>query len=336
MATISVCMIVKNEERVLKRCLDSLAGIWDELIIVDTGSTDSTREIALEYTDKVYDFEWVRDFAKARNFSFSKATRDFVYAADADEILDEENRRKFLCLKKALVDEIDIVQMKYVNQLENGTVYNYDSEYRAKLYRRVRHFTFIDPVHEIVRTDPLVFDSDIEIIHCPETLHSDRDIDIFESVIEREGGLSDRLVRMYARELLVSGTVDQMERAEKFFSELLEKPEQNSDLQRLCLIVAAKSRALVKDAAGLMKYALKDMALGGCSEVCTIVGEFYENCGDLNEAALWYYNACFEASPESCVAYGKEMPLSGLVRVYEAQGDKDTADFYREKLNKAD
>ena len=62
--TISLCMIVKNEEKILRRCLDSLNGIYDEAIIVDTGSTDSTKAIAAEYTDKVYDFEWVYDFSK--------------------------------------------------------------------------------------------------------------------------------------------------------------------------------------------------------------------------------------------------------------------------------
>ena len=71
MITISLCMIVKNEEAVLARCLDSLRGLMDEIIIVDTGSTDNTKEIALKYTDKVYDFSWGDDFAAARNFSFS-------------------------------------------------------------------------------------------------------------------------------------------------------------------------------------------------------------------------------------------------------------------------
>lgn len=70
----------KNEEEVLERCLNSLKGLMDEIIIVDTGSTDSTKEIAARYTDKIYDFSWCDDFAAARNFSFSKATQEYIYA----------------------------------------------------------------------------------------------------------------------------------------------------------------------------------------------------------------------------------------------------------------
>ena len=70
MFTLSVCMIVKNEEAVLGRCLDCVRQFADEIIIVDTGSTDTTKEIANKYTDKVFDFEWCDDFSKARNFSF--------------------------------------------------------------------------------------------------------------------------------------------------------------------------------------------------------------------------------------------------------------------------
>lgn len=70
MITISLCMIVKNEEKVLARCLDSIADLMDEIIIVDTGSSDNTKEIAKKYTDKIYDFAWIDDFSAARNYSF--------------------------------------------------------------------------------------------------------------------------------------------------------------------------------------------------------------------------------------------------------------------------
>ena len=140
--TISVCMIVKNEEKNLAACLDCLQGITDEIVIVDTGSTDATKEIAAKYTDKLYDFAWVDDFSAARNFAFSKATMDYIYSADADERLDEENQAKFLQLKEVLLPEIEIVQMYYCNQLEHNTIYSFDKEYRPKLYKRVRNFVW--------------------------------------------------------------------------------------------------------------------------------------------------------------------------------------------------
>ena len=143
MVTISLCMIVKNEEAVLARCLDTVADLVDEIIIVDTGSTDKTKEIAAHYTEKLYDFEWVYDFSKARNFAFSKATQEYIYSADADEVLDEENRERFRILKECLLPEIEIVQMKYGNQLSFGTVYNFDEEYRPKLFKRLRSLSLI-------------------------------------------------------------------------------------------------------------------------------------------------------------------------------------------------
>ncbi len=189
MIQISLCMIVKNEERVLNRCLKSIADLMDEIIIVDTGSTDQTKEIARKYTENIYDFEWKDDFSAARNFAFSKATKDYIYSADADEVMDEENRKKFRDLKEVLLPEIEIVQMRYCNQLSHGTSYNFDAEYRPKLYKRLRGLVWIEPVHEMVRLDPVVYDSDIDIRHMPEEVHSGRDFKVFQRYI-REGGAS--------------------------------------------------------------------------------------------------------------------------------------------------
>lgn len=317
MATISVCMIVKNEEKVLRRCLDSLEGIYDELIIVDTGSTDSTKKIAKEYTDKIYNFTWTGDFSAARNFSMKYATCDYIYIADADEIIDEENRGKFLVLKKALVPEIEIVEMKYINQLEHGTVYNYDSELRPKLYKRLREFTFIEPVHEMVRLDPVVFESDVEIIHKPQGLHSYRDISIFENVVKNEGQMSDRLTRMYARELMVSGTEQNFHDAVPFFENVIESSYGDSDVARLAYIILAAEAATTGNSTRIMKYSQKDISLGASSEICSILGAYYETKGDLSESYLWYYNAAYNTDPEISIRYKEEIPVKGLGRIEE-------------------
>ncbi len=92
-------MIVKNEEITLERCLNCGEDFVDEIIIVDTGSTDKTKEIAKKFTDKIYDFEWLQDFAAARNFSFSKATKEYIFYLDADDIILEEDQKKLKKIK---------------------------------------------------------------------------------------------------------------------------------------------------------------------------------------------------------------------------------------------
>ena len=100
MVTISLCMIVKNEEAVLGRCLESIQDVVDEIVIVDTGSTDKTKEIAARYTDKIYDFPWCDDFSAARNFAFSNGTGESLLWMDADDVFPTVEKRKFFNLKE--------------------------------------------------------------------------------------------------------------------------------------------------------------------------------------------------------------------------------------------
>ncbi len=309
--TISVCMIVKNEEKNLAACLDCLKGIADEIIIVDTGSTDTTKAIAGRYTDKVFDFTWIDDFAAARNFAFSKATGDYIYSADADERLDEENRQKFLFLKKALLPEVEIVQMYYCNQMENNTIYSFDKEYRPKLYKRVRQFVWQERIHEAVALNPVVFDSDIEIIHKPSSGHGSRDLQIFASMVKNKEILSKRLRDIYAKELYITGSVEDLDVAEVFLADWAESAENEDELKQACSVLTRYYR-LKKDDASFMKYALKVIALNGSSEMCCEIGEFYFSKEDYKEAAMWFYNAANETEPLLHIASKEEVPVKRL------------------------
>ncbi|MFC5448779.1 tetratricopeptide repeat-containing glycosyltransferase family 2 protein [Paenibacillus aestuarii] len=91
---LSLCMIVKDEEQTLGRCLESVQGLVDEIIIVDTGSTDSTKDIAARFGAKISDFVWTKDFAAARNESLSKATGTWILVLDADEYVQKEQHSK--------------------------------------------------------------------------------------------------------------------------------------------------------------------------------------------------------------------------------------------------
>lgn len=335
MITISLCMIVKNEERVLARCLDTIADLMDEIIIVDTGSTDKTKEIASRYTDKIYDYEWINDFSDARNFSFSKAGMDYIYVPDADELLDEINRERFRILKACMLPEIEIVQMKYVTELFNDAVMNAKSEYRPKLFKRQRTFTWIDPIHETVRLDPVVFDSDVEIMHRPLATHEKRDFSIFRQEIARRGTLSDKLRMMYARELFKLGTKDDLIAAETYFREAYNmNPMSESGKQASCVL--ARLAEMQNDVASLMKYALKDMLDKPCSEICYEVGVCYEGIRDYDEAIIWYYNAVYETESVLDVHAGGDKALAGIVRCYKElmnmAASEDAKSVYEEKI----
>ncbi|MBR6222496.1 MAG: glycosyltransferase family 2 protein [Lachnospiraceae bacterium] len=333
MITISLCMIVKNEERILSRCLDSIADIMDEIIIVDTGSTDKTKEIAARYTDKIYDFEWIDDFAAARNFSFSKATMDYIYTADADEILDEVNRERFKTLKAHLLPEIDIVQMKYCNQLEYNTTYNFDVELRGKLYKRLRTFYYEDPVHEVVRTSPIVFDSDIEIIHKPESLHAGRDFKTFQKAYKKNGFLSNRLHELYARELYIAGKDDDFIEAVSFFEASMtdDRRTEKEVLQAACVL--SHAYRISHDIEKLFKCTIKGVTGDSCSELTYELGEYFFEKEDYKEATIWYYNSAFSCEPILNIRYAKEYPLKKLVECYRTLGDHENEALYKDMLD---
>lgn len=332
MITISICMIVKNEEKILARCLDSLKGIGDEIIIVDTGSTDRTKEIAARYTDRIYDFTWIDDFSAARNFAFSKATKEYIYSADADEVLDGENRERFLQLKELLLPEIELVQMKYGNQLQFGSVYNFDEEYRPKLFKRQREFVWEGAIHETVRTFPVVYDSDIVITHMQEESHADRDLANFRKQIDRGVVLNKRLHHMYAEELYLAGTKDDLQKAVEFFKASAADPNRDADENMEAYLIVARAARLSDDIVTFFQYTTKLVTGEGCSEVCCELGHFYEDRGDYEEAAIWYYNGAFETAPVLKLQSGAREPLEGLIRCYEQMNLPELAAEYTAKL----
>jgi glycosyltransferase involved in cell wall biosynthesis len=93
-ARVSLTMIVRNEEANLPNALESARGLFDEMVVVDTGSTDRTKEIAREFGAKVFDFAWIDDFAAARNAALSRATGDYAFWLDADDVLEAPQRKK--------------------------------------------------------------------------------------------------------------------------------------------------------------------------------------------------------------------------------------------------
>ena len=161
MPTISLCMITKNEEHFLEQCLNSVKDLVDEIIIVDTGSTDQTKEIAKKFTNKIYDFEWCDDFSAARNESLKHAVKDWILILDADEQLDPEGIKN---LKSSLLKEENVAyslpQLHYTNKFLNHPDYvNIDHpQFKGfyvtnviRLFRKSSNIYFEHCVHETIR-----------------------------------------------------------------------------------------------------------------------------------------------------------------------------------------
>lgn len=312
MITISVCMIVKNEESTLERCLTSLKGIADEIIIVDTGSTDLTKQTARKFTDKVFDFMWNDNFADARNFSFSKATMEYIYSADADEMLTEENRRKFLQLKSILLPEIDIVQMLYTNTKYYRTTENFEKEYRPKLFKRLRSFQWMDAIHEIVNVDPVIYDSEIEILHMPVRDHAKRDLSCFANAIAKGHQISVRLHNMYARELMISGKDEDFIIAKNFFLHSYLDCNRSKKEKEEAACILARAYRIEKEYDKFLEICLNAVSDAPSSEICVEVGEYYLGQQNYAVANKWFRYATKETQAILNIASNTDIPLEKM------------------------
>ena len=184
-APVSVCMIIKDEEKYLARCLASVKPIVDEMIVVDTGSTDRSKDIAVTFGARVYDYEWDNDFAAARNFSISKASGEWILILDGDEGISPLDYDPFnkIVIKKPKAPVAYSITTRNYNKLANivGWVPN-DGKYPAeeagigwlpsekvRLFYGKDQIWFEGAVHELV--DPVLKRNSIEIRKCSIPVH---------------------------------------------------------------------------------------------------------------------------------------------------------------------
>ncbi len=166
---VSLCMIVKNEEAHLSACLESVADLVDEMVVVDTGSTDATAAVASRRGARVHSFEWIDSFAAVRNESLRHAQGDWIFWLDADEMLDEENRLKLRSLLAGLSDENAAYVMRQRSPASTGATAAIVAD-QVRLFRRLPEVHWSYRVHEQIlpalrRTGVDLRRSDIVIQH---------------------------------------------------------------------------------------------------------------------------------------------------------------------------
>lgn len=142
---ISVCMICKNEEKRIGRCLESLKDTGFELVIVDTGSTDRTKELALQYTSCVYDYAWCDDFSAARNYSLQMASNDWIFMMDADEWIEQIDVEELLYFRKNLSDAVGSVSRH--NKVGTPEHPGYTTDRTERFFHR-KKYHYTGTIHE--------------------------------------------------------------------------------------------------------------------------------------------------------------------------------------------
>ena len=201
MISLSLCMIVKNEEKVLPRILKPMKEIVDKILICDTGSTDRTKEIIREFTAEVYDFPWKNDFSAARNFISEKVSTDYWMWLDADDMITQENLYRLKQLKETLSPNTDMVMMDYVTDFDEWNHAAF-SCYRERILKTSRNFRWRGRVHESIIPTGNILYSPIQIEHRKiKPCSSFRNLHIYQQMIEEGEPLEPRDLFYYGREL---------------------------------------------------------------------------------------------------------------------------------------
>lgn len=197
---ISVCIITKNEQENIERCLKSLMPYKMEIIVVDTGSTDNTKDIVQRYTDKVFDFEWCDDFAAAKNFAISKTSNDYIIMLDSDEYIDKFEESELIRTIGNNSDKVGRIQIK--NVFKKTDPCKESREWVSRIFNK-KSYHYEGRIHEqIVRYDGKQYDT----FQAPVTIiHTGYDLTEKEKKAKAKRNISllekelDRLIKLFCK-----------------------------------------------------------------------------------------------------------------------------------------
>lgn len=286
MISISLCMIVKNEENTLARCLDSIKDIVDEIIIVDTGSTDRTIDIARKYTNNIYQFKWVDDFSAARNYAFQHASMDYVLTMDADDIF--HDKEKLLRLKQTLPSYVNAITMKYHAAFDEGG--NVLASLRqVRLVKRSKQFKWHGAVHEFLDVSGEVLHSDIIISHKRMHQNNNRNLLIYRKQLNEGIPFTPRDLFYYGNELYDNSYYVE---AIPVYKDFIKTENHWLEDERTAYRKLADCYSEMGDVDNAIHYILKTFQCGSpCSEDCCRLGFLFLQKDEPRTALHWFQYA---------------------------------------------
>ena len=326
-------MIVKNEEDVLARCLESAAGVVDEIIVVDTGSTDRTREVAARFTRQIYSFPWRDDFAAARNESFSHASMDYCMWLDADDVLLEADQAALLALKETLDPAVSVVMAPYHTGFDEGGRVTF-SYYRERLIKNRAGMRWDGAVHEAVTPLGKVLYADFAVTHRKtRPSDPDRNLRIYQAQLDAGKKLEPRHQFYYGRELYYHRRWSEaLAVFEKFLADGQGWVENCIDACGLCAECREQLDQPQEALAALLRTFAYDRPR---AEICCEVGRWFFQRARYGQAAYWYTLAltCHRddrrggfVSPD-CYGY---LPCIQLCVCHSYLGDRKRAEMFNE------
>lgn len=336
--TISLCMIVKNEEHTVGRCLQSVYHLVDEIVIIDTGSTDKTKEECRRFGARVYDFEWIDDFSAARNYAFAQGTKDYILWLDADDVLSEADQEKFQKLKETLTADVDAVSMEYELAFgpEGEATY---SLRRHRLVKRTAGFRWIGAVHEYLAVQGNVIHSDVAVQHRPVSYDPNRNIRIYENMLVQGKTFSPRDLYYYANELKDHARYEEaIEHYEKFFATGQGWVE---DVITACNKMSECYHRLGNERMELQSVLRSFQYDYPRAEACCRIGHVFFRRGDYRTAIFWYSAAIASVNvkPDEVrmfqnTAYATWVPHLQLCVCYDRIGSPLLAYMHNEQAAK--
>jgi len=341
-AEISLCMIVKNEEYNIGRCLSSVKDLVDEIVIVDTGSSDKTKEIAAEYTDKIYDFEWINDFAAARNFAFSKGTKKYLMWLDADDIIKDVNKQKFLDVKNFLSENPGCQWVTMIYQIahdkEGNPLYSYKRERiinRDIFGLEAGKSKWVGAVHECIEIQGAGTHSDAIVTHTKNIAEhlTDRNLKILLNKVESGKEMGTREYFYLANELFDH---QRYEEALKYYDIFFSKDDIFTEDGIAACIKGCQAASLLNNKTLAKNIAIKTFAFAPPrAEACCLIGDFLFQEENFKDAIFWYDLATKLTKPadsmggfiEDCWTWSPHVQLAAC---YDRFGAIDQAYLHNE------
>lgn len=335
--TLGLSMIVKNESETLPRALDGIIGVVDEIVIVDTGSTDNTMEIARRYTDKVYSFDWINDFSAARNYALSKLTTDYWIWLDGDDVVPQDTAAAIKRIMRKNTSA-DIIMLPYVAAVdENGKpTFSY---YRERIIKNLPRYAWQGAVHEAVELNGNVITLNKPIIHAKPTdrINGTRNLDIYEGLIASGRELTPRERYYYGRELFYNGRT---EGAARELSRFIDNDGGFAANKADACLLLCDCFCRLNDKQAAMQAALYRFAFTPPDgEGCCKIGALFFERGDYKSAAKWY-GLALKAKPDMKSGafvqadYYGIIPLIWLTVCYDRLGETKKAYGYHRRAKK--